>query len=381
MRSILQIIYYILSALSVILFGCCVFSFPPQISRTVLSLLGIICALGNLILLVVISTIKEKPAEMKHAARDQIPVERTAETVMKHAAKSVKETEQQEPQEEFQEIKLGKILENPFVSSFMKRFVYPREKAAAEKAVEADEPAEIKEPVVSQPVFRAEVKPAETPAAVSQQAEEKPQEAEKPQQAAAPKPIMSFRFQKQDEAEMTNETQLFYQQTAELQDISNLREELQDSNAQSLPDTDAGSPADNAAQSNDINTASESDPESIRAEKYYEPLSDTQKQYIENSKESYLNTVGLPQLRITKTLENEKLRQEINRRLMVEKQIEEKVEETKSVKLSDKLNEDSEEFDLEKYERIDSVLNVIITVLIIALFGFGLFLLYRKIFG
>ncbi|MBQ1826400.1 MAG: hypothetical protein II126_00385, partial [Erysipelotrichaceae bacterium] len=64
-----------------------------------------------------------------------------------------------------------------------------------------------------------------------------------------------------------------------------------------------------------------------------------------------------------------------------EKQIEEKVEETKSVKLSDKLNEDSEEFDLEKYEHIDSVLNVIITVLIIALFGFGLFLLYRKIFG
>ncbi|MBQ4254317.1 MAG: hypothetical protein II712_05740, partial [Erysipelotrichaceae bacterium] len=108
MRSILQIIYYILSALSVILFGCCVFSFPPQISKTVLSLLGIICALGNLVLLVVISTIKEKPAEMKHAARDQIPVERTAETVMKHAANSAEE-KQEEPQEEFQEIKLGKI--------------------------------------------------------------------------------------------------------------------------------------------------------------------------------------------------------------------------------------------------------------------------------
>ncbi|MBQ1826517.1 MAG: hypothetical protein II126_00970, partial [Erysipelotrichaceae bacterium] len=101
MRSILQIIYYILSALSVILFGCCVFSFPPQISKTVLSLLGIICALGNLVLLVVISTIKEKPAEMKHAARDQIPVERTAETVMKHAANSAEE-KQEEPQEEFQ---------------------------------------------------------------------------------------------------------------------------------------------------------------------------------------------------------------------------------------------------------------------------------------
>ncbi|MBR0137622.1 MAG: hypothetical protein IJM15_04365 [Erysipelotrichaceae bacterium] len=366
MRSLLQIIYYILCAVSVLLFGCSIFSFPPQVSKTLLALLGIITTIGNLVILVVISLYKEKRAVMKHAAADQQPVERAAETVMKHAyIESREEESDEEQQEEFQEVETPKLLEIPLVAAFMKRFVYERQRAVPEQLSEPEK-QEVK------PVFEAKM-PEVTPE-------------DEPQEAAVSKPIMSFSIQNDNTVEMTNETQLFYQQTAELQDISNLRQQIQQQQQEERRQEETVQKEEfiqtEPVQPEEHHDLAESvpDPENVQIEKYYEPLSDSQKEYIEKSNESYLNTVGMPQLRITKTLDNDSLRQEVNRRLMLEKQVEEAVEAPKP-KLRETLNEDSEEFDLEKYESIDSILNVIITVLIIILFGFGLFLLYRKLFG
>lgn len=355
MRMILQIIYYLLCLLSVMLFGCTLFSFPASVKPAYLSIAGLICCLGNLIMLVVISSYKEeKPANAK--------------PVMKHA----RETEEEitETEIELSELKHARnvnddsdksFLNIPAVRWFLQTFIEEREDAPVQPLQEEQE-----EEIEEEPAW---VKAAEERIAQQKQAQQpQPAALQQSQPKATAKPVYEFRFNNSAGADtsthtFTNAAEDFYAETENIE-LNKAGNEKQQTSLQPQKDL---RPQVKPAE----------------ADKYYEPLSETQKQYIQQSDESYLNTVGMPQLRITRTLENDRLRQEISHRLMVEKEENETSEEIQPQKPAKKerLNEQSDDFDLEKYERIDSALNIAITVLIIILFGFGLFLLYRKMFG
>ena len=143
MRKTLQIIYYVLCALSLLLFAGCLFNFPAFISLTVKALLGILCSLGNIALLFVISNIREEKPVMKHAAPSSLeeadlpPVNNLSLNEgrkMKHAV--IKEEEDQKEQNDlnlnedswFSKTKLSKIdfsrfLSIPLVKKFIELFI------------------------------------------------------------------------------------------------------------------------------------------------------------------------------------------------------------------------------------------------------------------